>query len=47
MVDFVRPSHLGSWKEFSLKFEKHIQKGIHTDSNERDVKEAKKRMYIL
>lgn len=47
MVEFVRPGILGTPKEFRNRFEAPILNGQCRDSDERDVKVMKQRIYIL
>ncbi len=47
MVDFVRPSFLGTKTEFGNMFERPIQNGQCVDSNPADVKLMKERVYVL
>ncbi|KAL3104153.1 hypothetical protein niasHS_002180 [Heterodera schachtii] len=47
MVEFVRPSYLGSKKDFQLMFDKPIRNGSCTDSAKSDVKLAKQRIHVL
>lgn len=47
MVDFVKPSLLGTASEFSNRFEKPIQNGQFEDSTPADVKLMKKRAHVL
>ncbi|KAI1716359.1 helicase ARIP4 [Ditylenchus destructor] len=47
MVDFVRPSSLGTRKEFMARFERPINKGLCIDSTPQAVKLARQRTYIL
>lgn len=47
MVDFVKPSLLGTKKEFANRFVNPIINGQHSDSTQRDVKIMKARAHIL
>lgn len=47
MVDFVKPSLLGSKREFKNRFENPITNGQHIDSTDYDVKLMKKRVHVL
>jgi len=47
MVNFVKPSLLGTRKEFMNRFVNPIVNGQHSDSTERDIKTMKKRSFIL
>jgi len=47
MVNFVKPSLLGTRKEFLNRFVNPIVNGQHSDSTERDVRMMKKRSFIL
>ena len=47
MVDFVKPSLLGTRKEFMNRFVNPITNGQHKDSTSYDVKLMKKRSHIL
>ena len=47
MVNFVKPSLIGTRKEFMNRFVNPIVNGQHSDSTERDVRTMKKRSFIL
>jgi len=47
MVNFVKPSLMGTRKEFMNRFVNPIVNGQHSDSTERDVRMMKKRSFIL
>jgi len=47
MVDFVRPSFLGTKNEFSNMFERPIQNGQCSNSNEGDVRLMRFRSHVL
>ena len=47
MVDFVRPNFLGTRTEFGNMFERPIQNGQCVDSEPKDVKLMKERVYVL
>jgi transcriptional regulator ATRX len=47
MVSFVKPSLLGTLKEFKNRFVNPIKEGQHKDSTDYDVKFMKKRAHIL
>lgn len=47
MVDFVKPSLLGTEKEFSNRFIAPITNGQYVDSTPHDVKLMKKRAHVL
>ncbi|XP_059059053.1 uncharacterized protein LOC131852395 [Achroia grisella] len=47
MVDFVKPNLLGTYSEFSNRFENPIMNGQHRDSIEEDIKLMKARTHIL
>lgn len=47
MVEFVRPSYLGSRRDFLLMFDKPIRRGQCIDSTPADVKMAQKRIHVL
>ncbi|XP_039759685.1 uncharacterized protein LOC120633521 isoform X3 [Pararge aegeria] len=47
MVNFVKPSLLGSYSEYSNRFENPIMNGQHRDSIEEDIKLMKARTHIL
>uniref|UniRef100_A0A183CEG4 Helicase ATP-binding domain-containing protein n=1 Tax=Globodera pallida TaxID=36090 RepID=A0A183CEG4_GLOPA len=47
MVEFVRPSYLGSKRDFQLMFDKPIRNGLCTDSTKSDIKLAKQRIHVL
>lgn len=47
MVDFVKPSLLGTKREFLNRFVNPINNGQHIDSTDYDVKVMKKRVHIL
>ena len=47
MVDFIKPSLLGTFKEFQNRFVNPIRNGQHSDSTQRDVQIMKKRSFIL
>ncbi|CAG9564174.1 unnamed protein product [Danaus chrysippus] len=47
MVNFVKPNLLGSYSEYSNRFENPIMNGQHRDSSEEDIKLMKARTHIL
>ena len=47
MVNFVKPSLIGTRKEFMNRFVNPIVNGQHSDSTENDVRMMKKRSFIL
>ncbi|XP_072942561.1 uncharacterized protein [Epargyreus clarus] len=47
MVNFVKPSLLGTYSEYSNRFENPIMNGQHRDSLEEDIKLMKARTHIL
>ena len=47
MVNFVKPSLLGTFNEFKNRFVNPIQNGQHSDSTDRDVRIMKRRSFIL
>ncbi|XP_031765799.2 uncharacterized protein LOC113521958 isoform X2 [Galleria mellonella] len=47
MVDFVKPNLLGTYAEYSNRFENPIMNGQHRDSREEDIKLMKARTHIL
>ena len=47
MVNFVKPSLLGTRKEFMNRFVNPIVNGQHSDSMDRDIRIMKKRSFIL
>ncbi|XP_061384127.1 uncharacterized protein LOC116771955 isoform X2 [Danaus plexippus] len=47
MVNFVKPNLLGSYSEYSNRFENPIMNGQHRDSREEDIKLMKARTHIL
>ncbi|CAG5036176.1 unnamed protein product [Parnassius apollo] len=47
MVNFVKPNLLGSYSEYSNRFENPIMNGQHRDSIEEDIKLMKARTHIL
>ncbi|XP_046970373.1 uncharacterized protein LOC124537542 [Vanessa cardui] len=47
MVNFVKPNLLGTYSEYSNRFENPIMNGQHRDSREEDIKLMKARTHIL
>ena len=47
MVDFVKPSLLGTRREFNNRFVNPITNGQHLDSTPRDVKIMRRRAHVL
>ncbi|CAH0590437.1 unnamed protein product [Chrysodeixis includens] len=47
MVNFVKPNLLGTYAEYSNRFENPIMNGQHRDSREEDIKLMKARTHIL
>ncbi|KAJ2948609.1 hypothetical protein O0L34_g7863 [Tuta absoluta] len=47
MVNFVKPNLLGTYSEYSNRFENPIMNGQHRDSREEDIKLMKQRTHIL
>ncbi|KAH9633214.1 hypothetical protein HF086_017769 [Spodoptera exigua] len=47
MVNFVKPNLLGTYAEYSNRFENPITNGQHRDSSEEDIKLMKARTHIL
>ncbi|KAJ8717736.1 hypothetical protein PYW07_005666 [Mythimna separata] len=47
MVNFVKPNLLGTYAEYSNRFENPIMNGQHRDSSEEDIKLMKARTHIL
>ena len=47
MVSFVKPSLLGTRREFGNRFVNPITNGQHADSTPRDVKIMKRRAHVL
>jgi transcriptional regulator ATRX len=47
MVNFVKPSLMGTRKEFMNRFVNPIVNGQHSDSTDRDVNMMKKRSFLL
>ena len=47
MVSFVKPSLLGTRREFGNRFINPITNGQHADSTSRDVKIMKRRAHVL
>ncbi|XP_013187647.2 uncharacterized protein LOC106132696 [Amyelois transitella] len=47
MVNFVKPDLLGTYAEYSNRFENPIMNGQHRDSSEEDIKLMKARTHIL
>lgn len=47
MVEFVKPSLLGTKKEFKINFEYPIQNGQYHDSTSEDIRLMKKRTHVL
>lgn len=47
MVDFIKPSFLGTEKEFANLYANPIRNGQHKDSSRVDIKLMKQRSYVL
>ena len=47
MVNFVKPSLLGTRKEFMNRFVNPISNGQHSDSTDRDIRMMKQRSFVL
>ncbi|KAI6211886.1 SNF2-related and DNA RNA helicase domain containing protein [Aphelenchoides besseyi] len=47
MIDFVRPSYLGTKKEFMIMFDRPIRNGMCIDSTRQDVRVAQQRTHVL
>lgn len=47
MVDFIKPSFLGTEKEFANLYANPIKSGQHKDSSTSEIKFMKERSYVL
>lgn len=47
MVNFIKPSFLGTEKEFANLYENPIKEGQHKDSNNQQIRIMKQRSYVL
>jgi ribosome biogenesis GTPase A len=47
MVNFIKPSFLGTEKEFGNLYALPIKNGQHKDSSHKDIKFMKQRSYVL
>lgn len=47
MVNFIKPSYLGTEKEFANLYANPIKNGQHKDSDENEIKIMKQRSYVL
>lgn len=47
MVNFIKPSFLGTEKEFANLYENPIKEGQHKDSDKQQIRIMKQRSYVL
>lgn len=47
MVNFIKPSFLGTEKEFANLYDNPIKNGQHKDSSEHDINVMHQRSYVL